>query len=126
MVNTFFKHENFTHCKVGGGIIQINLYILTRCSYLFLGCMTFVDHDARMAFTGDSLLIRACGRTDFQQGRCVLPAVPGTFQVIITASSTGTFILDVRTRGAMGMQLQGVAPHAPHKFTTDETKSQII
>ncbi|KXJ26618.1 persulfide dioxygenase ETHE1, mitochondrial [Exaiptasia diaphana] len=32
------------------------------------GCMTFVDHSARAAFTGDSLLIRACGRTDFQQG----------------------------------------------------------
>lgn len=30
--------------------------------------MTFVDHSARAAFTGDALLIRACGRTDFQQG----------------------------------------------------------
>eukprot|EP00794_Sanderia_malayensis_P016652 gene16652-18342_t len=32
------------------------------------GCMTFVDHECRRAFTGDALLIRACGRTDFQQG----------------------------------------------------------
>ncbi|EDO29820.1 predicted protein, partial [Nematostella vectensis] len=32
------------------------------------GCMTFVDHAHRMAFTGDALLVRACGRTDFQQG----------------------------------------------------------
>ncbi|CAG0888297.1 unnamed protein product [Cyprideis torosa] len=32
------------------------------------GCATFVDHDNRMAFTGDALLIRGCGRTDFQQG----------------------------------------------------------
>ncbi|XP_031555906.1 persulfide dioxygenase ETHE1, mitochondrial-like [Actinia tenebrosa] len=32
------------------------------------GCMTFVDHGSKMTFTGDSLLIRACGRTDFQQG----------------------------------------------------------
>ena len=32
------------------------------------GCMTFVCHEAGMAFTGDALLIRGCGRTDFQQG----------------------------------------------------------
>lgn len=32
------------------------------------GCMTFIDAFNRRAFTGDALLIRACGRTDFQQG----------------------------------------------------------
>ena len=32
------------------------------------GCMTFVLDGARMAFTGDALLIRSAGRTDFQQG----------------------------------------------------------
>jgi glyoxylase-like metal-dependent hydrolase (beta-lactamase superfamily II)/rhodanese-related sulfurtransferase len=32
------------------------------------GCLSFVLDDRRMAFTGDSLLIRGCGRTDFQQG----------------------------------------------------------
>lgn len=32
------------------------------------GCLTFVTEDQRMAFTGDALLIRGCGRTDFQQG----------------------------------------------------------
>lgn len=32
------------------------------------GCMTYVWHDQRKAFTGDALLIRGCGRTDFQQG----------------------------------------------------------
>lgn len=32
------------------------------------GCMTFVCHENHMAFTGDALLIRGCGRTDFQQG----------------------------------------------------------
>lgn len=37
-----------------------------------LGCVTYVTGDApnqpqpRMAFTGDALLIRGCGRTDFQ------------------------------------------------------------
>lgn len=32
------------------------------------GCMTFVTGDQAMAFTGDCLLIRGAGRTDFQQG----------------------------------------------------------
>ena len=34
------------------------------------GCMTFVlkTKNASFAFTGDTLLIRGCGRTDFQQG----------------------------------------------------------
>ena len=31
-------------------------------------CMTYVLDDQSMAFTGDALLIRGCGRTDFQQG----------------------------------------------------------
>ena len=32
------------------------------------GCVTYVYAPAPMAFTGDALLIRGCGRTDFQQG----------------------------------------------------------
>jgi sulfur dioxygenase len=32
------------------------------------GCVTYVTGDERMAFTGDTLLIRGCGRTDFQEG----------------------------------------------------------
>jgi len=32
------------------------------------GCMTYVLDDRSMAFTGDALLIRGCGRTDFQGG----------------------------------------------------------
>ena len=32
------------------------------------GCLTFVLDDASCAFTGDALLIRGCGRSDFQQG----------------------------------------------------------
>lgn len=32
------------------------------------GCISFVLGDQSMVFTGDSLLIRGCGRTDFQQG----------------------------------------------------------
>lgn len=32
------------------------------------GCLTFVLDDGAMAFTGDALLIRSAGRTDFQHG----------------------------------------------------------
>lgn len=32
------------------------------------GCMTYVLHEAGLVFTGDALLIRGCGRTDFQGG----------------------------------------------------------
>ena len=32
------------------------------------GCLSFLLDDESMVFTGDSLLIRGCGRTDFQRG----------------------------------------------------------
>lgn len=32
------------------------------------GCLCIVDHENRRVFTGDTLLIRGCGRTDFQGG----------------------------------------------------------
>lgn len=32
------------------------------------GCLSYVLDDQSMVFTGDALLIRGCGRTDFQQG----------------------------------------------------------
>ncbi|GFO39967.1 persulfide dioxygenase ethe1, mitochondrial-like [Plakobranchus ocellatus] len=32
------------------------------------GCLSYVWHDKHMVFTGDALLIRGCGRTDFQEG----------------------------------------------------------
>jgi sulfur dioxygenase len=32
------------------------------------GCLSYVTTDRAMAFTGDALLIRGCGRTDFQGG----------------------------------------------------------
>jgi glyoxylase-like metal-dependent hydrolase (beta-lactamase superfamily II)/rhodanese-related sulfurtransferase len=32
------------------------------------GCLTYVLDDQSVAFTGDALLIRGCGRSDFQQG----------------------------------------------------------
>ena len=32
------------------------------------GCVSYVAAESGMAFTGDALLIRGCGRTDFQEG----------------------------------------------------------
>ena len=32
------------------------------------GCVTYIDNNNTRAFTGDALLIRGCGRTDFQGG----------------------------------------------------------
>lgn len=32
------------------------------------GCLTYVLHEEGFAMTGDALLIRGCGRTDFQEG----------------------------------------------------------
>lgn len=32
------------------------------------GCVTYVCHEQGIAFTGDAVLIRGCGRTDFQEG----------------------------------------------------------
>merc|ERR1711973_934349 len=32
------------------------------------GCVTYIDNQTARAFTGDALLIRGCGRTDFQGG----------------------------------------------------------
>ena len=32
------------------------------------GCLTYVLDDESLAFTGDALLVRGCGRTDFQEG----------------------------------------------------------
>lgn len=31
-------------------------------------CISLVTHSGAMVFTGDALLIRGCGRTDFQEG----------------------------------------------------------
>ncbi len=37
------------------------------------GCLSFVLDDHSLAFTGDALLVRGCGRCDFQQGGCRHP-----------------------------------------------------
>ncbi|XP_062319490.1 persulfide dioxygenase ETHE1, mitochondrial-like [Osmerus eperlanus] len=47
------------------------------------GCITIVMGDKSMAFTGDTLLIRGCGRTDFQQG-CAKTLYESIHQKIFT------------------------------------------
>lgn len=32
------------------------------------GCVSYVVHESGLAFTGDAVLVRGCGRTDFQEG----------------------------------------------------------
>lgn len=65
-----FYHE----CKTIGLLVTLCTFLLcqaleTRASPGHTpGCVTFVLNDHSMAFTGDALLIRGCGRTDFQQG----------------------------------------------------------
>jgi sulfur dioxygenase len=41
------------------------------------GCLSFVTADHKMVFTGDTLLVRGAGRTDFQQGdpRCLFRSI---------------------------------------------------
>lgn len=47
------------------------------------GCVSLVAGDQSMAFTGDALLIRGCGRTDFQQG-CAKKLYDSVHQKIFT------------------------------------------
>lgn len=47
------------------------------------GCVVLVSGDQSMAFTGDALLIRGCGRTDFQQG-CAKKLYESVHQKIFT------------------------------------------
>jgi len=53
-----------------GDIIRIGSIALEVCATPghTNGCVTYRCADQGMAFTGDALLIRGCGRTDFQQG----------------------------------------------------------
>ncbi|MEX1196590.1 MAG: MBL fold metallo-hydrolase [Pseudohongiellaceae bacterium] len=49
------------------GVRNINLDVRSTPGHTN-GCNTYVLEDQSMAFTGDALLIRGCGRSDFQQG----------------------------------------------------------
>ncbi|XP_040580897.1 persulfide dioxygenase ETHE1, mitochondrial [Lepeophtheirus salmonis] len=51
--------------KIQLGVIELDVHNTPGHTN---GCITFVSHDSSCAFTGDAILIRGCGRTDFQQG----------------------------------------------------------
>jgi sulfur dioxygenase len=57
-----------------GDIVRFGSMTLEVCSTPghTTGCVTYVCREQSMAFTGDALLIRGCGRTDFQQGDATL------------------------------------------------------
>jgi sulfur dioxygenase len=49
------------------GVAGVSLHALATPGHTD-GCMSYVLNDGAMVFSGDTLLIRGCGRTDFQQG----------------------------------------------------------
>ncbi len=49
------------------GVGSVRLRVLSTPGHTD-GCMSYVLEDDSMVFTGDALLIRGCGRSDFQQG----------------------------------------------------------
>lgn len=55
-------------CQVSSTAKFGQRFLFTCTLFSFLGCMSFVLRSEAMVFTGDALLIRGCGRTDFQQG----------------------------------------------------------
>jgi len=57
----YLKHGD----KIAFGTRQIEVRATPGHTH---GCLSFVLDDESMAFTGDCLLIRGCGRTDFQEG----------------------------------------------------------
>ena len=81
--------KKFTNAKIGvssnGGVSEADIYLSSEDHLSFgkynlqvketpghtSGCITFVLQDLGIAFTGDALLIRGCGRTDFQNGSAI-------------------------------------------------------
>ena len=52
----------------GYRLVSCAVHILLFALYPITGCITYVCHEQGCAFTGDTILIRGCGRTDFQEG----------------------------------------------------------
>ena len=78
------------------------------------GCTTFVLHEKGMAFTGDALLVRGCGRTDFQQGSSNLLyksvhekilSLPGHFLLYPGHDYTGQTVTTVAEENAYNSRL---------------------
>lgn len=65
------------------------------------GCVSLVLGDQSMVFTGDALLIRGCGRTDFQQGNHTLSSLLEMCNFLHSATRKRLFLQYrfVNTRG---------------------------
>ena len=82
------------------------------------GCLTFVLDDQSMAFTGDALLVRGCGRCDFQQGNAHTLWTSITGQIFSLPDScllypghdyTGRMVTSVAEEKAFNARLGGAA-----------------
>ena len=82
------------------------------------GCISFVLDDQSMAFTGDALLVRGCGRCDFQQGNAHSLWTSITEQLLTLAEScllypahdyTGRAVTSVAEEKAFNSRLGGNA-----------------
>jgi sulfur dioxygenase len=89
------------------------------------GCMTFVAHgpgNPLCAFTGDALLIRGCGRTDFQQG---------SSETLYDSVHQRIFTLPDRTQLFPGHDYKGrsvtsVAEERMHNPRLTQTKEEFV
>jgi glyoxylase-like metal-dependent hydrolase (beta-lactamase superfamily II)/rhodanese-related sulfurtransferase len=82
------------------------------------GCLTFVLDDQTMAFTGDALLVRGCGRCDFQQGDAhtlwhsitrQIFSLPDTCLLYPGHDYTGRTLTSVAEEKALNARLGGAA-----------------
>ena len=82
------------------------------------GCITFVLDDQSMAFTGDALLVRGCGRCDFQQGNAhtlwtsitgQILTLPDTCLLYPGHDYTGRTVTSVAEEKAFNARLGGTA-----------------
>jgi sulfur dioxygenase len=85
------------------------------------GCISFVLDDQSMAFTGDALLVRGCGRCDFQQGNAHSLWSSITEQILSLPDScllypghdyTGRTMTSVAEEKAFNARLGGAPPSA--------------
>jgi sulfur dioxygenase len=82
------------------------------------GCLTFVLDDQSTAFTGDALLVRGCGRSDFQQGNAHtlwtsitqrILTLPDHCQLYPGHDYTGRGVTSVAEEKAFNVRLGGTA-----------------
>jgi glyoxylase-like metal-dependent hydrolase (beta-lactamase superfamily II)/rhodanese-related sulfurtransferase len=82
------------------------------------GCLSFVLDDQRLAFSGDALLVRGCGRCDFQQGNAhtlyrsiteQILSLPGSCLLYPAHDYTGRDVTSVAEEKAFNARLGGEA-----------------